>query len=229
MGFSWEDAQAVLAAAADPQQLEEIGQRLSTEEEKEYSQTLIALEKEEVLLRPNPRRWVVLPIVHHEVWNMYKKAEASFWTTEEIDMSADLVDWATLDANEQHFIKHVLAFFAASDGIVMENLAERFMAEVQIPEARSFYAFQIAVENIHSETYSVLIDLYIRNEKEKEHLFDAIHNIPAVAVKAAWAAKWMNRSKSFAERLVAFCCVEGILFSGSFCAIFWLKKRGLMP
>lgn len=225
----WKSAPEVLAAASDPKKLAEIAEQLSTEEEKEYSRRLIELQKEELLLKPNPRRWVLLPIMHKEVWEMYKKSEASFWTVEEIDLHRDLVDWEKLNSNEHHFIKHVLAFFAASDGIVMENLAERFMSEVQIPEARSFYAFQIAVENIHSETYSILIDNYIRNEKEKEHLFNAIQNIPAVAAKAAWAAKWINNTKSFAERLVAFCCVEGILFSGSFCSIFWLKKRGLMP
>ncbi|CDJ30987.1 ribonucleotide-diphosphate reductase, small subunit, putative [Eimeria mitis] len=229
MAIAWKDAQEVLEAASDPQKLTEIAEKLSTEEEKAYSRSLIESEKDEPLLKPNPRRWVVLPIQYAKVWDMYKKAEASFWTAEEIDMHADLTDWARLDEKEQHFIKHVLAFFAASDGIVMENLAERFMSEVQIPEARSFYAFQIAVENIHSETYSLLIDNYIRSDAEKDHLFNAIQNIPAVAVKAAWAAKWINKTKSFAERLVAFCCVEGILFSGSFCAIFWLKKRGLMP
>lgn len=226
---SWKNAQEVLAAASDPKKLTEIAEKLSSEEEKRFSREQIELEKDEPILKPNPRRWVLLPIMHKEVWDMYKKSEASFWTAEEIDLHRDLVDWEKLSANEQHFIKHVLAFFAASDGIVMENLAERFMSEVQIPEARSFYAFQIAVENIHSETYSLLIDNYIRNDKEKDHLFNAIQNIPAVGVKAAWAAKWINGTKSFAERLVAFCCVEGILFSGSFCAIFWLKKRGLMP
>ncbi|KAL8424606.1 hypothetical protein Efla_003722 [Eimeria flavescens] len=222
-------ASEILAAASDPKELTKIAEQLATPEEREYSKRMILAEKDEPLLMPNPRRWVLLPIMHKEVWEMYKKSEASFWTAEEIDLHRDLVDWEKLNADEQHFIKHVLAFFAASDGIVMENLAERFMAEVQIPEARSFYAFQIAVENIHSETYSLLIDNYIRNDEEKEHLFNAIQNIPAVAAKAAWAAKWINNTKSFAERLVAFCCVEGILFSGSFCAIFWLKKRGLMP
>lgn len=226
---TWRHKEDVLAAASDPKKLTEISEQLSTEEEKNYSLKLIELEKEEPLLKPNPKRWVLLPIQHKEVWEMYKKSEASFWTAEEIDLHRDIIDWEKLNENEQHFIKHVLAFFAASDGIVMENLAERFMAEVQMPEARSFYAFQIAVENIHSETYSLLIDNYIRNEKEKDRLFNAIHNIPAVALKAAWAAKWINNKKSFAERLVAFCCVEGILFSGSFCSIFWLKKRGLMP
>ncbi|XP_026192305.1 ribonucleoside-diphosphate reductase small subunit-like [Cyclospora cayetanensis] len=230
MGLSsWVNAEGVLAAATDPKRLTEIAEELATEEEKAYSQYLIARQKDELLLKPNPRRWVLMPIQYKEVWDMYKKAEASFWTAEEIDLHRDLVDWESLNKDEQHFIKHVLAFFAASDGIVMENLAERFMTEVQIPEARSFYAFQLAVENIHSETYSLLIDNYIRDEKEKEHLFNAISSIPAVAVKAAWAAKWINKTKSFAERLVAFCCVEGILFSGSFCAIYWLKKRGLMP
>jgi len=161
---------------------------------------------------------------------MYKKAEASFWTTEEIDLSADMNDWnRKLTNDERHFVSHVLAFFAASDGIVNENLALRFMSEVQIPEARCFYGFQIAIENIHSETYSLLIDTYIKNQQEKSKLFNAIETIPCVTKKAEWAIKWINKSDSFGERLVAFAAVEGIFFSGSFCSIFWLKKRGLMP
>ena len=160
---------------------------------------------------------------------MYKKHLASFWTAEEIDLSADYKDWQTLSDNERHFIKHVLAFFAASDGIVLENLAERFIGEVQLAEARCFYGFQIAMENIHSETYSLLIDTLIRDADEKHRLFNAISTIECVAAKAQWAMKWINRSNSFAERLVAFAAVEGIFFSGSFCAIFWLKKRGKMP
>merc|ERR1719291_599989 len=160
---------------------------------------------------------------------MYKKHEASFWTAEEIDLSQDLRDWEALADSERHFIKHVLAFFAASDGIVLENLAAQFTTEVQSPEARAFYGFQMAMENIHSETYSLLIEQYIRDPAEKEMVFDAIHTMPAIQKKADWAVQWMNHENSFAERLVAFAAVEGILFSGSFCAIYWLKKRGLMP
>merc|ERR1719442_206026 len=160
---------------------------------------------------------------------MYKKHEASFWTAEEIDLSQDLRDWEALADSERHFIKHVLAFFAASDGIVLENLAAQFTTEVQSPEARAFYGFQMAMENIHSETYSLLIEQYIKDPAEKEMVFDAIHTMPAIQKKAEWAVQWMNHESSFAERLVAFAAVEGILFSGSFCAIYWLKKRGLMP
>ena len=184
---------------------------------------------DEVLLKPNPHRFVTMPIVHDAVWLMYKKAEASFWTAEEVDLADDLVDWRDrLSDNDKHFIKHVLAFFAASDGIVIENLAVQFMHNVQIPEARAFYAFQIAMENIHSETYSLLIDTYIRDPEEKLTLFHAVETFPSVRRKAEWALRWINSEHSFAERLVAFACVEGIFFSGSFCAIFWLKKRGLM-
>merc|ERR1719440_2553546 len=171
----------------------------------------------------------MFPIRFPQVWEMYKKHEASFWTAEEIDLSQDNKDWETLSAPEQHFIKHVLAFFAASDGIVLENLASQFSTEVQIPEARAFYGFQMAMENIHSETYSLLIEQYIRDPAEKAKVFDAIHTMPAVRDKAQWAMQWMNTENSFAERIVAFAAVEGILFSGSFCAIYWLKKRGLMP
>jgi len=171
----------------------------------------------------------MFPIQYPEIWNMYKKHEASFWTAEEIDLSQDNKDWDSLSESERHFVKHVLAFFAASDGIVLENLAAQFIAEVQIPEARAFYGFQMAMENIHSETYSLLIEQYIKEPLEKQALFDAIHTMPAVAEKAQWAVKWMQKDKSFAQRLVAFAAVEGILFSGSFCAIYWLKKRGLMP
>jgi ribonucleoside-diphosphate reductase beta chain len=160
---------------------------------------------------------------------MYKKAEASFWTAEEIDLSQDLKDWDKLSDDERHFVKHVLAFFAASDGIVNENLAMRFCNEVQIPEARCFYGFQIAMENIHSETYSLLIDTYIKDQTEKTYLFNAMETVPAVSRKAEWALKWIDSDRSFAERIVAFAAVEGIFFSGSFCSIFWLKKRGLMP
>lgn len=183
----------------------------------------------EVLLTPNKKRFVILPIKHESVWDFYKKAEASFWTAEEIDLSQDMIDWKKLSDDERHFIKHVLAFFAASDGIVNENLSQRFMVDVQIPEARCFYGFQIAIENIHSETYSLLIDSYISNNDEKEKLLNAIDTVECVKKKAEWAMRWIDSPKSFAERLVAFAAVEGIFFSGSFCAIFWLKKRGLMP
>merc|ERR550537_576455 len=188
-----------------------------------------ALESSEPLLKENPSRWVMFPIQHPEIWQMYKKHEASFWTAEEVDLSQDLRDWDKLNEGEQHFVKHVLAFFAASDGIVLENLAGSFSCEVQVPEARAFYGFQIAMENIHSETYSLLIEQYIRDSAEKGKLFNAIHTMPAVEEKAKWAVQWMNGENSFAERLVAFAAVEGVLFSGSFCAIYWLKKRGLMP
>merc|ERR1711862_392533 len=181
------------------------------------------------LLKENPHRWVMFPIQHPQIWEMYKKHEASFWTAEEIDLSQDTKDWDSLTINERHFIKHVLAFFAASDGIVLENLSGQFSVEIQLPEARAFYGFQMAMENIHSETYSLLIEQYIKDPTEKDQLFDAIHTMPAVLEKATWAVQWMNEENSFAERLVAFAAVEGILFSGSFRAIYWLKKRGLMP
>merc|ERR1712099_97575 len=187
------------------------------------------LEKSDPLLVENPRRWVMFPIRYPEIWEMYKKHEASFWTAEEIDLSSDGKDWEGLSKDEQHFVKHVLAFFAASDGIVLENLAGQFSTEVQLPEARAFYGFQMAMENIHSETYSLLIEQYIRDPVEKEAVFDAINTMPPVKEKANWAVQWMQTSNSFAERLIAFAAVEGVLFSGSFCAIYWLKKRGLMP
>jgi ribonucleoside-diphosphate reductase beta chain len=174
-------------------------------------------------------RFILMPIQHSEIWNFYKKAMASFWTAEEIDLYQDLNDWKKLSEEEKHYISHVLAFFSASDGIVNENLALRFYQDVPIPEARCFYGFQIAMENIHSETYGLLIDTYIQNPKEKDYLFKAIKHIPSVKKKADWALKWIDSSQSFAERLIAFACVEGIFFSGSFCSIFWLKKRGLMP
>jgi ribonucleotide reductase beta subunit family protein with ferritin-like domain len=174
-------------------------------------------------------RYVLFPIKHDDIWMMYKKHEASFWTAEEIDLSDDHKHWVTLTDDEQYFIKHVLAFFAASDGIVLENLAARFLVDVEIPEARCFYGFQLAMENIHSETYSLLIDTYIKDPQEKNHLFHAIEEIPCVAHKAEWALKWIESPDSFATRLLAFAIVEGIFFSGSFCAIFWLKKRGKMP
>ncbi|KAJ7954970.1 putative Ribonucleoside-diphosphate reductase small chain [Quillaja saponaria] len=185
-------------------------------------------EEEPILMEQN-QRFCMFPIRYKQLWEMYKKAEASFWTAEEVDLSQDVRQWETLSDSEKHFVSHVLAFFAASDGIVLENLAARFLNDIQIPEARAFYGFQIAMENIHSEMYSLLLETYIKDSKEKHRLFNAIENIPCVARKAKWALNWINSSTSFAERLVAFACVEGIFFSGSFCAIFWLKKRGLMP
>lgn len=182
----------------------------------------------ETLLKENKDRFVLFPIQHHEIWKMYKKAEASFWTAEEVDLSHDLKDWERLNLGEKHFVSHVLAFFAASDGIVNENLAVNFIREVQVPEARCFYGFQIMMENIHSETYSLLIDTYIKDASEKHRLLRAMETVPCVKEKAEWALRWISRG-SFAERLVAFAAVEGIFFSGSFCSIFWLKKRGLMP
>ena len=183
----------------------------------------------EPIFKENPDRFVIFPIKYHDIWEFYKKAVASFWTAEEIKLQDDLNDWDNLSDNEQHFIKNVLAFFAASDGIVNENLVERFMSEVQLPEAKSFYGFQIAIENIHSETYSLLIDTYIKNEEEKHHLLHAVETIPCVTKKADWALRWIASEKSYAHRLIGFACVEGIFFSGSFCAIFWIKKRGKMP
>lgn len=184
----------------------------------------------EPLLKPNPGRFVIFPIKHQDIWMFYKKAEASFWTVEEVDLSKDMADWEGLKQEERDFINHVLAFFAASDGIVNENLVNRFSCEVQVPEARFFYGFQIAVENIHSEMYSMLIDTYIQDPVQRENLFNAIETIPCVKKKAEWALRWIEDERSpYAERLVAFAAVEGIFFSGSFAAIFWLKKRGVMP
>lgn len=184
---------------------------------------------EEPLLASNPDRFCMFPIQYPQIWEMYKKAEASFWTAEEVDLSQDQRQWESLTDGERYFISHVLAFFAASDGIVLENLAGRFMKEVQVAEARAFYGFQIAIENIHSEMYSLLIESYIKDSAEKDKLFHAIDTIPCIKKKAKWALRWIDGSESFAERIIAFACVEGIFFSGSFCAIFWLKKRGLMP
>ncbi|MCB9255691.1 MAG: ribonucleotide-diphosphate reductase subunit beta [Chitinophagales bacterium] len=183
----------------------------------------------ETILEENNQRFVLFPIQHNEIWKMYKQAEASFWTAEEIDLAPDMDDWAKMTSDEKHFISHVLAFFAASDGIVNENLVINFMQDVTIPEARCFYGFQIAIENIHAETYSLLIDTYIKDEAEKTRMFNAIDTIPCVKKKADWALKWIEEAPSFAHRLIAFAAVEGIFFSGSFCSIFWLKKRGLMP
>jgi ribonucleoside-diphosphate reductase beta chain len=183
----------------------------------------------EHILTENPNRFVLFPLKYNDIWEMYKTAEHSFWTAEEIDLAQDLTDWnEKLNNDERHYIKNVLAFFAASDGIVNENLAENFLKEVQYPEAKCFYGFQIAIENIHSETYSLLIDTYIKDSVERDHLFNAIETVSSVKKKADWALKWIG-SESFAERLIAFAAVEGIFFSGSFCSIFWLKKRGLMP
>jgi ribonucleoside-diphosphate reductase beta chain len=183
----------------------------------------------EKILQENPGRFVLFPIEHHDIWKLYKQQEACFWTAEEIDLAQDIYDWENkLNEDEQHFVKHVLAFFAASDGIVNENLALNFVNEVQYTEAKMFYGFQIMMENIHSETYSLLIDTYIKDKEEQNKLFNAIETVPAIKKKAEWAIKWIN-SESFVERLLAFAAVEGIFFSGSFCSIFWLKKRGLMP
>ncbi|KRP28678.1 MAG: ribonucleoside-diphosphate reductase [Cryomorphaceae bacterium BACL22 MAG-120619-bin32] len=183
----------------------------------------------EPILQPNDNRFVIFPIQHTDLWDWYKKQQACFWTAEEIDLHADIVDWNTkLSDDERYFIKHILAFFAASDGIVNENLAENFVNEVQYSEAKFFYGFQIMMENIHSETYSLLIDTYVKDEIEKDRLFRAIEVFPAIKKKADWALKWIE-SDSFAERLIAFAAVEGIFFSGAFCSIFWLKKRGLLP
>ena len=183
----------------------------------------------EPILKENKDRFVIFPIKHHDLWEWYKKCEASFWTAEEIDLHQDLTDWSTkLNDDERYFVKHILAFFAASDGIVNENLAENFVNEVQYSEAKFFYGFQIMMENIHPETYSLLIDTYVKDDAEKDRLFNAIEVFPAIKKKADWALKWIE-SDSFAERLIAFAAVEGIFFSGAFCSIFWLKKRGLMP
>lgn len=204
---------------------------------KDSSAVIIDLEKEletkitveEPILKENPNRFVLFPIQHNDIWEMYKKQEASIWTAEELDLSPDLVDWESkLNDDERFFIKHVLAFFAASDGIVNENLAENFLSEVQYTEAKFFYGFQVMMENIHSETYSLLIDTYIKDTKEKNYLFNAIETFEPVKKKADWAMRWIDNG-SYAERLISFAAVEGIFFSGSFCSIFWLKKRGLMP
>jgi len=184
----------------------------------------------EIILTPDDNRFVMFPIKHNDIWEMYKKQVDCFWRAEEIDLSKDLKNWESLDNNEKYFISMILAFFAASDGIVLENLAIRFMNDVQISEARAFYGFQIAMENIHSETYSLLIETYIKNQEEKHKLFNAIEHFPCIKKKSDWAKKWIHDNRSsFATRLVAFACVEGIFFSGAFCSIYWLKKRGLMP
>ena len=189
----------------------------------------IGLKNMEPILQPNPHRYVLFPIKYASVFEYYKKHVASFWTAEEISFQEDLVHFQKLSADERYFVSHILAFFAASDGIVCENIQVNFASEVQIPEARAFYAMQELAETIHSETYSLLIDTYITDPDEKLRLFQAIENFPAIKKKAEWAMKWMNSQRSFAERLVAFAAVEGIHFSGAFCSVFWLKKRGLMP
>ena len=188
------------------------------------------MDKKEILLSEEENRYVIFPIKHDPFWKMYKQAEANFWTSEELDLSKDLSDWQKLNEQEKYYIKHILAFFAASDGIVNENLVERFCQEVKILEAKFFYGFQIAMENIHSETYSLLIDTYIKDPVEKDKLFNAVDNIPSIRKKADWALKWINDKDSpFCNRVIGFAAVEGIFFSGAFCSIFWLKKRGLMP
>ncbi|KAM0259434.1 hypothetical protein ACHAQJ_003328 [Trichoderma viride] len=227
----------------DDAALESLAQQM--DENHKPAETLKKVEKEEIkpstavtvkpedepILQENPQRFVLFPIKYHEIWQMYKKAEASFWTAEEIDLSKDLHDWNNrLNDDEKYFISHILAFFAASDGIVNENLVERFSGEVQIPEARCFYGFQIMMENIHSETYSLLIDSYVKEQSQRTYLFNAIETIPCIRKKAEWAIRWIqDKDSSFAQRLVAFAAVEGIFFSGAFASIFWLKKRGLMP
>ncbi|KAI5186950.1 ribonucleoside-diphosphate reductase subunit M2 [Nematocida homosporus] len=201
----------------------QISERTNNEEKAIESQR-------EPILEESSNRFVIFPIEYYDIWASYKNAVASFWTVEEVDLSADLADWEKLNEKERHFIKYVLAFFAASDGIVNENLVERFASEVQISEARCFYGFQIMIENIHAEMYSLLIDTYIKDTEEKNFLFQAMDNIPVIKKKADWALRWISdKEATFAERLVAFACVEGIFFSGSFASIFWLKKRGLMP
>ena len=191
-----------------------------------YGMTTIMTEP---LLAPNPDRFVILPIEHDDIWEMYKKAVASFWTVDEVDLSRDGPHWAALGEKETHFIKHVLAFFAASDGIVNENLVEKFMSEVTCTEARCFYGFQVMIENIHSEMYAKLIETYVPDREEQTNLFKAIHTMPSIKAKAEWALKWMDAQRPFGERLVAFAAVEGIFFSGSFAAIFWMKSKGKLP
>ena len=184
--------------------------------------------QQEPILQENKNRFVIFPIQHSDIWQWYKRQEASFWTAEEIDLHQDVVDWKKLSDDERYFLKHILAFFAASDGIVNENLAENFVNEVQYSEAKFFYGFQIMMENIHSEMYSLLIDTLVDNDSEKDELFNALERFPAIKKKADWALRWIE-SDSFAERLIAFAAVEGIFFSGAFCSIFWMKKRGLLP
>jgi ribonucleoside-diphosphate reductase beta chain len=203
---------------------------LSSEKNSDYDTSVNMITNNEIILQESKNRFVLFPIKYPQVYDLYKKAVSSFWTPEEIDFTDDINDWKLkMNNDERYFIKHILAFFAASDGVVMENLAEKFSCEVKIPEARCFYSFQSAMESIHSETYSLLIDTYVTDNDEKEKLFNAIDNFPAIKKKAEWAIKYINSLDTFAVRLVAFAAVEGIFFSGSFCSIFWLKERGLMP
>ena len=187
------------------------------------------IEEADAILLPTTNRFTVFPINYENLWALYKKAQMSNWTAEEVDVSNDMSDWESLSDNERHFIKYILAFFAGSDGIVFENINNNFADEVQITEARSFYAYQSHNEMVHGETYSKLLDKYIRDESEKTKLFNAITTISSIKEKAEWSMRWFDKSRPFAERLLAFACVEGVFFSGSFCAIFWLKKRGLLP
>ncbi|WWD22312.1 hypothetical protein CI109_106803 [Kwoniella shandongensis] len=220
-----------VAAPVKAALVEETAEETVEEYRKRFVGDLECEEKDEPLLKETNARFVLFPIKYREIWQMYKQAQASFWTAEEINLAPDLHDWENkLNDNERYFIEHVLAFFAASDGIVNENLVERFSSEVQIAEAKSFYGFQIMMENIHSETYSLLIDTYIKDNARRNYLFEAMDTIPCIRKKADWALKWITDTKStFGERLIAFAAVEGIFFSGSFASIFWLKKRGLMP
>ena len=195
-----------------------------------YPEISKTLDSNEPILKENKSRFVLFPIQYHNIYELYKKAESTFWTANEIDLSKDSAQWDSLNENEKYFIKNIIGFFAGSDGIIMENLAVRFLNEIQIPEARAFYSYQIFNESIHSETYSLLIDTYIKDKEEKLKIFNSIENIPCVAKKAAWAYKWIeNKEVNFATRLLSFAIVEGVFFSGSFCAIYWIKKRGLMP
>ncbi|GAA6058878.1 hypothetical protein JCM10212_002822 [Sporobolomyces blumeae] len=226
------DKLAAVAPASKHKSGEVVDDRLSRDGRDRFvGNPAITCDLDEPILKPNDQRFVLFPIQYNEIWGQYKRAQASFWTAEEMDLSKDMNHWDTkLTENEKYFISHVLAFFAASDGIVNENLVERFGSEVQIAEARCFYGFQIMMENIHSEVYSLLIDTYVREPEQRDKLFNAIETIPAIGKKADWALKWISDEKSvFGERLVAFAAVEGIFFSGSFASIFWLKKRGLMP
>ncbi|KAI1106282.1 small subunit of ribonucleotide reductase [Jackrogersella minutella] len=231
LDFGKENAPVDASIDAIAEQIESKKQPVATKEKAPVAPTIKPQEADEPILQENPHRFVLFPIKYHEIWQMYKKHEASFWTAEEIDLSKDLHDWNNrLNDDEKFFVSHILAFFAASDGIVNENLVERFSGEVQIPEARCFYGFQIMMENIHSETYSLLIDTYIKEPAQKTHLFNAIDTIPCIRRKADWALQWIaDNNSTFAQRLIAFAAVEGIFFSGAFASIFWLKKRGLMP
>lgn len=203
-----------------------------TEDPVVKQQYYLALEKHEPILIENKDRFVLFPIQYQDIWDSYKKTLGSFWTTNEVSLTDDVIQWrdnTRIDEGTKHFIKQILAFFAAADGIVNENLASRFFNEVQVPEIRAFYGFQIAIENIHNEQYSELIDTYIESSSEKEYLLKAIDNIPSIKQKANWALKWLNSERPFNQRLIAFACVEAIMFSGAFCAIYWIKKRGLLP